>query len=170
MHEANTAKQDNIDTGRRGFFNKLWLFLGVVALAELIGLVVTFLKSRKPSSAGDDEENIVVAGAAADFKPNTVTAFQRGHFYLVRLETGGFMALSRQCTHLGCTVPWIEEEKRFSCPCHASAFDITGDILNSPATRALDYFDIKIENNMVRVNTRRRIKRSQFRPEQVTYP
>ena len=77
--------------------------------------------------------------------------------------------MSRQCTHLGCTVPWDDEQKKFICPCHASAFDITGDVLSAPATRALDLFTVDIENNMVRVDTGKRIKRSQFRPEQVVY-
>ena len=79
------------------------------------------------------------------------------------------MAISRTCTHLGCTVPWVEEEKRFACPCHASTFDITGDVINSPAPRALDLFPVVIENNVVKVNTGKRIKRSEFRASQVTY-
>ena len=42
----------------------------------------------------------------------------------VCLEDGGFLALHRQCTHLGCTVPWVPARQAFVCPCHASAFDI----------------------------------------------
>jgi cytochrome b6-f complex iron-sulfur subunit len=80
------------------------------------------------------------------------------------------MALSRRCTHLGCTVPWVEEDKAFKCPCHSSAFDIRGNVIRSPAPRALDIFPITIENNVVKVETGQMMKRSAFRPEQVTYP
>ena len=88
----------------------------------------------------------------------------------VRLEDGGFLAISRKCTHLGCTVPWVEEDKRFACPCHGSTFDITGNVIQAPAPRALDLFPVTIENNVVKVNTGKRIKRSAFRASQVTYP
>ena len=112
---------------------------------------------------------MVRAGTIKDFSPNTVTAFPRGQFYLACLADGGFLAISRTCTHLGCTVPWVEKEKRFACPCHASVFDITGDVVNAPAPRALDLFPITIENKVLMVNTEKRIKRSAFRASQVTY-
>ena len=113
---------------------------------------------------------VITCGKIADFQPDSVTAFQRGHFYLSRLKDGGFLALSRKCTHLGCTVPWSESEHKFVCPCHASAFDISGDILKSPASRPLDLFPIVIENDVVKVDTHRRIRRSRFVFDQVTYP
>ena len=86
-----------------------------------------------------------------------------------RLEDGGFLALSRECTHLGCTVPWLENEKRFACPCHASVFDIRGEVVNAPASRPLDIYPVFIENNIVKVDTDKRIKRSGFDIEQVVY-
>ena len=98
-----------------------------------------------------------------------MTAFPAGKFYLVRLEDGGFIALYRECTHLGCTVPWIDDEGRFVCPCHASAYDIRGNVLNPPAPRALDLFPVRIENGIVKVDTRRAVKRQAFEAAQVTY-
>jgi cytochrome b6-f complex iron-sulfur subunit len=94
----------------------------------------------------------------------------RGKFYLARLEDGGFLALSRTCTHLGCSVPWIEKEMKFACPCHGSTFDITGNVIEAPAPRALDIYPITIENNIIKVNARKPIKRSMFQVEQVIYP
>jgi len=104
------------------------------------------------------------------FVPGTVAAFPRGHFYLARLEDGGFLAISRRCTPLGCTVPWVEEEKKFLCPCHSSAFDIRGAVVRSPAPRALDLFRVKIENDIVSVDTGRVIQRGRFSADQVVYP
>ena len=78
--------------------------------------------------------------------------------------------MSRTCTHLGCTVPWVEDEGRFVCPCHASALAINGDVLEPPAPRALDLFEVQIVNGIVNVDTGKQRKRSAFDPEQATYP
>ena len=156
--------------GRRSFLTKLWFALGFVALAEFVAVVFAFFRPGKPKVRQDNDENIITAGAVQTFTPDSVTAFVRGRFYLVRLTDGGFLALSRKCTHLGCTVPWVEKEMKFACPCHASAFDITGEVISSPAPRPLDIYPIVIENNVVKVDTSKTLKRSEFRTEQVTYP
>ena len=153
---------------RRGFLNMLWWVLGALAIAEVIGLAVAFLRPSKKASPQEGYGSLVTCGPIADFPVNTVTAFQRGHFYLARMESGGFMALSRKCTHLGCTVIWDEKKNRFECPCHASAFNLAGDVISKPATRALDYHSIIIENNIVKVDTGKRMKRQRFSKEQVT--
>jgi cytochrome b6-f complex iron-sulfur subunit len=154
---------------RRSFLNILWTALGLAALAEVLWLAFSFVWPAKPG-AEIQANTVVPAGSLASFEPGTVTAFQKGGFYLVRLEDGGLLALSCKCTHLGCTVPWVEKEKKFLCPCHASAFDMTGNVISSPATRALDTFAVTIENNIVKVETGKRIKRSGFEPKQVVYP
>ena len=157
-------------SSRRSFFNKLWVFLGIIALAEFAGVLFGFFKPRKQLNSAMVSEPIITAGAVDKFVPGTVTAFVRGKFYLARLEDGGFLALSRTCTHLGCTVPWMVKENKFICPCHSSQFDIKGEVISPPAPRALDIYKITIENNVVKVDTGNRIKRSQFAAEQIIYP
>jgi cytochrome b6-f complex iron-sulfur subunit len=98
---------------------------------------------------------------------STVTAFPAGRFYLARLTDGGFLALGRECTHLGCTVPWSRSEGLFVCPCHASTFDITGQVLGPPATRPLDLLAVRIENGVVKVDPVQRTRRGEFRADQV---
>jgi nitrite reductase/ring-hydroxylating ferredoxin subunit len=115
---------DEIVGSRRSFLWKLWLGLGGVALLEYAWLSADFLRPRKPR-AGDEAGDIVIAGPIERFEPSTVTAFPLGKFYLARLGDGGLLAISRECTHLGCTVPWNSEEGRFVCPCHSSEYDIT---------------------------------------------
>jgi cytochrome b6-f complex iron-sulfur subunit len=113
---------------------------------------------------------MIVAGRVADFEPGSVTAFPAGRFYLARLGDGGFLALSRTCTHLGCTVPWVEEERKFICPCHASAFDIRGDVASPPAPRALDTFPVRIEGDVVKVDAGAAVRRKRFLHSQVEFP
>ena len=151
--------------GRRSFLRLAWLGLGVAALGEGIWIVASFLKPR--AKAPESASGLVVAGPAEGFAPGSVTAFQAGRFYLVRLDDGGFLALSRQCTHLGCSVPWDEAAGRFACPCHASVFDLRGVVLQPPAPRPLDLFALRIENGIVKVDVSAPIRRSSFETSQV---
>jgi cytochrome b6-f complex iron-sulfur subunit len=163
-------KKPEAESPRRSFLNIIWIVLGGVALAELVAVGFAFLRPRKSEAVAENTDSIITAGTVEGFAPNSVTAFVRGKFYLARLADGGFLALSRTCTHLGCTIPWIENEMKFACPCHGSAFDITGNVIEAPAPRALNNYPITIENNIIKVDTRKPIKRSSFRVEQVAYP
>jgi len=163
-------KKSATENKRRSFLNILWLILSGVALVEFVAVAFAFLRPRKLKARGEEANSVIAAGAVERFELNSVTAFVRGKFYLARLEDGGFLALSRTCTHLGCTVPWVEKEEKFTCPCHASAFDITGDVINAPAPRALDVYRVFVENNVVKVDTSIRIRRTEFQKEQVAYP
>lgn len=156
-------------SSRRSFFTKLWIFLGIVALAELLMVLFGYFKPRNQTIGDSGTETIITAGHIDKFEPGTVTAFVRGKFYLARLADGGFLALSRTCTHLGCTVPWVVKENKFICPCHSSEFDISGEVLSPPAPRALDIFAISIENNIVKVDAGKKIKRSAFEAGQIVY-
>lgn len=165
-----TAQQTNgDDTTRRGFLGKLWLWLGGLAVLEGAWISTAILRPRNRSDAVDRDE-IVVAGPVERFEPGSVTAFPAGRFYLSRMDDGGFLALSRTCTHLGCTVPWMGEEGRFVCPCHASSFDIRGEVLSPPAPRALDLHPVRIENGVVKVDTATTVTRQAFAPSQVVRP
>ena len=146
----------------------VWTTLGLAAaaFAELVWIVVSFVRPRRERAAGDPT-SLVVAGAVDDFATGSVTAVPAGRFYLVRLEDGGFLALHRRCPHLGCSVPWEEKARRFVCPCHGSSFDVRGDLQSPPAPRALDLFPVRIENGLVKVDVSRPIERSRFEAEQV---
>lgn len=157
---------EGVETGtsRRSFLGRLWLALGSLALAEYVWLVVEFLRPR-PAAA--EAAGILIAGPVDRFEAGSVTAFPAGKFYLTRLADGGFLAVSRECTHLGCTVPWMAEEGRFVCPCHSSEYDIRGDVLSPPAPRALDLHPVRIENGIVKVDTGRTLRRPYFEASQV---
>jgi cytochrome b6-f complex iron-sulfur subunit len=165
------SKNDSprVDSSRRSFLNKLWVILGCLAFAEVVALILGFFQPRKTGEKAGDSEGVLEAGSVDKFALNSVTAFVRGKFYLARLEDGGFLALSRKCTHLGCTVPWSSKEMKFVCPCHASVYDIRGEVVSAPAPRPLDLHHVFIENNIVKVDTNKVIKRSVFLPEQVVY-
>ena len=153
---------------RRSFLSKVWIGLGAIAGIEVLGISINFLL-HSSKNANKDLSSYVIVGNVDDFKPNSVTPFRSGRFYLSRLSDGGFLAMSLKCTHLGCSVGWNEPENRFVCPCHSSSFELNGNVLSPPAPSALDLLPIFIENGIVKVNPKDPIKRKRFSNSQVTY-
>lgn len=164
------GKTTATDPTRRSFLGKLWIGLGLLGLLQTAGVVVAYLRPHRAKAKDDRVQSIVKTGAVENFPLDSMTAFISGKFYLARLKDGGFLALSRKCTHLGCTVLWVSKEKKFVCPCHSSEFDIRGQVLDSPASRALDSYRVFIENNVVNVDLGKRIKRSSVDNSHVAYP
>ena len=155
---------------RRNFLKILWAGLGLVALGELIWMFFSFFRPIPKKETAMSIFNVIDAGSTDTYEPGTVAAFVRGQFYLVCLEDGGFLAMSGKCTHLGCAVPWDKDKKKFICPCHASQFDISGNVLSSPAPRALDLFEVTIVNKTIQVDIGKRMKRNRFNKSQLVYP
>ncbi len=155
---------------RRHFLKILWAVLGLTVLGELAWLVYSFFRPVPKKKMDEAAFAMVDAGTVDSYTPGSVSAFVAGRFYLVCLEDNGFLALSGKCTHLGCSVPWDDDKKKFICPCHASMFDIFGNVLSSPAPRALDFFPVTIENDRIFVDTRKELKRNRFSRNQAAYP
>lgn len=126
-----------------------------------------FFSGKKKNGA--PPKQLLEAGPVDSFARGSVNAFMGGRFFLARQLDGGFIALSLRCTHLGCSVSWEEHKKRFICPCHSSAFDISGEVLNPPAARALDYYPVMIENGLVKVDIATLKERKTFRKDQLIY-
>ena len=151
---------------RRDFLKWAWGAAGAVVLAE--GGLVAF-RFFAPKVTEGEFGGVFDAGLVDDYPPGSVTPFPNGRFYLVRQADGGFLALYRKCTHLGCAVPWDQAAGKFVCPCHASAFEIDGDVLNPPAPRPLDRFPIVIENGAIKVDTGTTLQRDHARPDDAVY-
>jgi len=147
-------------------------FLGWALGISLLGLfgqagtaLFQFFKPRvEPGTFGGK----VVAGQVGEFQPGTVSHVPKGRFYISRLEDGGLLALWQRCTHLGCTVPWREEEGQFHCPCHSSLFNSQGEVMGGPAPRPLDIFPMEIVDGQVVVDTGNPITRASYDPSQAT--
>jgi cytochrome b6-f complex iron-sulfur subunit len=166
MADVTTSAASDSGPSRRSILARVWIGLCGVAVLEIGWVLSTFFRPRATATRGDEEAAVVVAGPVDRFAPGSVTPFPHGRFYLVRLDDGGFLALSRTCTHLGCTVPWDDAEGRFVCPCHGSSFDLKGAVVGPPAPRPLDLHPVRIENDVVKVDTGRTITRRAFEPGQ----
>jgi len=127
---------------------------------------VALLKFIEPVSSGGFG-GVIYAGKIEEFTIASINRILAGRFYISRTENG-IIALWQKCTHLGCSVPWVEEEGQFHCPCHGSLFNEVGDVLGGPAPRALDYFPAEIRSEEVWVDTTQPIERSKHDPSHIT--
>jgi Rieske Fe-S protein len=73
-----------------------------------------------------DEQPIVVVNAGGDVR--------------------AFLAV---CTHEGCPLGWNPQQHLIRCPCHGSAFDTSGHVVNGPAKVGLTRLDTIVERGSV---------------------
>lgn len=150
---------------RREFLTWTWAASLVGLFGQASGALLSFFKPRiEPGAFGSK----VSAGQVDEFAPGTVSHIQKGRFFISRLEDGSFLALWHRCTHLGCTIPWREEENRFNCPCHSTIFNTVGEVVSGPAPRPMDLFPIEIEEGQLMVDTGNPVQRDRFDPSQST--
>jgi Rieske Fe-S protein len=114
------------DRSRRSFLRAA---LTVAAGGALLAL---HLSPRR--KGGGDGGRILVRARAADVPEEGALVFRKEQVALLK-EGGRVRALGLACTHLGCTVSVTATE--IVCPCHGSAFDLSGKVLRGPADRPL---------------------------------
>lgn len=78
---------------------------------------------------------------------NKVLTTEGGYLYndnviIARAKSGGFVALSKLCTHEGNTVIYQKDSDDIYCPVHGSTYDIAGKVKKSPAPAALKQYQI----------------------------
>ncbi|WP_320772745.1 ubiquinol-cytochrome c reductase iron-sulfur subunit [Streptomyces sp. CRN 30] len=82
-------------------------------------------------------------GAEKEVAPGSVKLYRDHNVVVGRDEDGALKAYSTVCTHAGCAIDRLEED-RLVCPCHGSEFDPrTGEVLHAPATVPLEELRVK---------------------------
>lgn len=158
-----TGKINIKNISRRKFLKRV-----IIAAVSIEFFYVLFGLTQKKGKQ-TDKSKLFNAGKISAFENDKIYPFTSGGFYLSRFADGGFLAISIKCTHLGCMVQASIESKGFACPCHASKFNIYGEVLSPPATRALDVFPVYFEKGELIVDTNAPIKRDVFEKSQLTY-
>lgn len=155
---------------RRSFTRNAALGAVGIVTAQITGGFVYLLWPNKTSGFGGEFPVSAANVPAVNGTPYKDTV---GKFYVVHTEDG-VEALYWKCVHLGCTVPWIDGQHRFICPCHGSVYEYNGTRIAGPAARALDRMPVTVDdagNISVNTNPNTIVERSVYTPEDaVPYP
>ena len=151
---------EKTDVSRRDFMKATILSIGGV-IGAAIGLpAIAYVIG--PALQKETDEWIRL-GSVAKVEVNSPTLFktviekQTGwinaeeEFSVYVLTTNGqeFIVMSNVCTHLGCRVRWIADKDGFFCPCHNGIFAKDGSVVSGPPPRALDRFEVKVEDGVL---------------------
>jgi Rieske Fe-S protein len=64
---------------------------------------------------------------------------------VMRVDETTVATLSDICTHLGCDVEFVAENKSMHCPCHGSRFTTDGAVTAGPAARPLKKYECSLD-------------------------
>jgi cytochrome b6-f complex iron-sulfur subunit len=131
---------------RRSFFS--WLTVAWLAFAAATGgflaMTVRFLF---PNVLFEPPQSFKI-GYPDDYQIGQVNIrWKKLHAIWVVRTTEHIYALSTVCTHLGCTPNWLDNERKFKCPCHGSGFRKSGVNFEGPAPRPLERFKIALADD-----------------------
>ena len=166
LPEADREERSGGEFSRRSFMKMGMGALASLALIEMGGAGFLFLRAR---SMEGEFGGLLTAGPVESFPAGSVTEFADAHFFLIRSPEGGFLAVHNRCTHLGCTVNWVEADNHFICPCHAASFDFFGNFDGPPVPRPLDTFQVEFDEKVVLVDTSLPSRREDYEPGQLAY-
>ncbi|REK30261.1 MAG: hypothetical protein DWQ42_02510 [Planctomycetota bacterium] len=160
------AAEPDIPQRRNFFAGLVTIILGAIAGLVPIGagLAVLFDPLRRRNqdgrnqSGGDFVRITTLKMVNADGLPqrfpvikDRVDHFSRfpempvGMVYLRQTGPDEVVAFQADCPHLGCKVDFLPQREQFSCPCHASYFELDGTRIGaSPSPRSLDTLDVEI--------------------------
>lgn len=163
MAPSNDKTRDAGRMSRRGLLrNIMWASAGAYALqATATGLAMFWPLNVEGFGS------VIDAGPLEEYAVGTVTRVRDGRFYISRLPEG-VLALYWRCPHLGCTVPWVEGEGKFVCPCHGSEYEPTGQNIAGPAPRPMDIMAVDVADGRLLINTGDIRQRDRHRPDDVT--
>ncbi len=140
---------------RREFLQTLAGTLAVAAAAEWLPGCAAGLPTVRGELRGD-VIIIPIAEAAALRAPRGVLMVRPQNFpaaiLLRRLDDNQLIALSTVCSHAGCEVRVLPNA--LQCPCHGSEYDVSGEVVEGPASRALQRFPVTEDQNSITIRVR----------------
>jgi Rieske Fe-S protein len=87
----------------------------------------------------------LVAGEGFNFKANDGT-----DAILFKTKDEKVYALSRICTHEGCSVEFDLAQNKLICPCHGATYEAPGgNVISGPTQRNLKKINVKIDGDNV---------------------
>lgn len=101
------------------------------------------VKFGNPPSEGATFTRVVLE---YETKDGWLTGRARKLAYVKRVRKDHVIAISADCSHLGCVVTWDEGQKMFNCPCHKGRFDVEGKVISGPPSAPLQRHKTRMDN------------------------
>lgn len=115
---------------QRNLRRRIFLFLTSLALAYPL---FSFLGYKAPKKPKTIKVQIQIKPGDYHIEPD----------FILFENSDQPWAVSRKCTHLGCTIQFREQGRVFECPCHQSRFSDHGIVINGPAKRNLPMYHVE---------------------------
>lgn len=136
---------DSKTTNRRTFLQ--WLISGLL-LGAFAAVANVFVRYLMPPPKSKKATELTIP--AAQIPPgSSLVVEHRGSPVIVVHAEAGFVAYAATCTHLGCLVKWVRDEKIFHCPCHGGKFDLSGKVLAGPPPAPLHKVGIEVQEDTI---------------------
>lgn len=151
------ANADSENVTRRVFVRVAATAAGCGYLGLIGYPVYKYLASPVPYAKANPNANITSINLpdAQKLQPGSALAFIFGDdpALLIHLPNGEWSALSRTCTHAGCTVDYQQTENRIFCQCHGGVYDpADGTNRAGPPPRPLQKYNVVVGKTSVKVS------------------
>ncbi|GAA1383914.1 Rieske (2Fe-2S) protein [Kitasatospora putterlickiae] len=130
------------------------LLCGAAAVLAAGGTVAVTGCSSSSSDSGSAAKTPVDVGPASAVPVGGGTVYREKKIVVTQPTEGRYKAFSAKCTHAGCIVDQVKNQK-IQCPCHSSLFGITdGAVLDGPAPTPLPEYTVEVEGGNLKVTPR----------------
>ncbi len=115
------------------------IFLKLSAAAIILPFFVIWDKIVKRTVVQHSKSSIIILHSDL---PTGITFHES---LIIFNDKNGLKIFSSSCTHLGCRINSIENDKLI-CPCHGSQYDFNGKVLKGPSFNSLRKLNYKIDS------------------------
>lgn len=79
---------------------------------------------------------------------NTVGGFAyKDNIIIIHTGSNQYTALSKICTHQGCTLTYNKSTNQLPCPCHGSVFNLSGGVIIGPASTSIKKYNVQVNGD-----------------------
>ncbi|WP_297337533.1 Rieske 2Fe-2S domain-containing protein [Algoriphagus sp.] len=155
MSNLLTIKSGSLTESRRKFLEKTGTSLILATFGAAFFTSCSSTDDADPASptpSGNSSSGITISGNTISIDLSVQTELTSpGNWLLIENAktlvanvNGSFVALTSVCTHSGCDRNWTFGNSRFTCTCHGSVFDPSGQVLQGPATTPLTPYTTQV--------------------------
>jgi len=135
---------------RKEFFSKAFVGGSLLFLAPAVFNACTKATDVIPATGGNSTIDLT-SSSFASLKTVGGYAYS-GNVIIIRSSATNYIALSKICTHQGCTVGYDSSVKKLVCPCHGAMYSTSGTVLQGPANNSLTMFTATVTGTTLTIS------------------